>query len=704
MLLKKSGDLKETFSMRPYHCIVIVILFLCNQSIFATDLDKLKQNLKDFYLLENVSDTEVELLLNSMSTDYSFTDIDYNLHRRSNWTPKQHLTRLTTLAVAFENVNSKYYKSDKMAASIVGALNFWSYNNFYSDNWWHSEIGIPQNIGPTLIICESIIPDSTMTKSLKIMDKSKIYMTGQNKTWLSGNVFMRELLRANDTLIRTAANTIKSVLVPSAPYEEGIQPDYSFHQHGPQPQFGNYGLHFAEDIIKWMFIFNDTDIAFSTQQVDLMRNLMFEGQQKVVYKGNYEILATGRQIFPELVDGKRYRGPKSKGDLYQSLERKFNIFDTHNNPKHAPKEYVHFRNSDYSLYRTDNFLSAVRMSSQRVIGAEAGNGENQQGYYLGDGTNLIYRTGNEYQEIYPIWNWKKLPGTTTVQDTANLPVLTWDGYKNNSYFTGGLKGKKVSITAFKYRRDSLQANKSYFFIDNKIYSLGSGISTNRTFNVITTVNQSLKHGDVIVNKNDEQITSVWHDSIAYISLDKHQFNVKQEVQTGSWKKILTWHTDSLISKAVFNLEVNHGIQPTNEKYAYVSVVGISENEVNKVIEEELGQIIAHTNKVHAIRFNQGQTISVSAFEACEIKIGSNQILKIKSPCILSLNKHKNGWLIEAVDPTQQLNKLSFEISGKYVLHNQLDSKIDGDTTLFDILTPESMYEKGTTQTVILEEK
>ncbi|WP_434037578.1 polysaccharide lyase family 8 super-sandwich domain-containing protein [Formosa sp. 4Alg 33] len=690
--------------MRLYRCLILAIIFLCNQSIYATDIDKLKQNLKDFYLLETISDNEVEALLNSISTDFSFPDIDYTLHRRSNWTPKQHLTRLVSLAIAFEDVNSKYYNSDTLATTIVGALNFWSYNNFYSDNWWHSEIGIPQNIGPTLILCESIIPDSTMTKSLKIMDKSKIYMTGQNKTWLSGNVFMRELLRANDTLIRTAANTIKSVLIPSAPYQEGIQPDYSFHQHGPQPQFGNYGLHFAEDIIKWMFIFKETDIAFSSQQVDLMRNLMFEGQQKVVYKGNYEILATGRQIFPEFVDGKKYRGPKSKGDLYQSLERKFNLFDGHNNPEHAPSEYIHFRNSDYSLYRTDTFFSAVRMSSQRVIGAEAGNGENQLGYYLGDGTQLIYRTGKEYEDIYPVWDWKRLPGTTTVQDTANLPVLTWDGYKNNSYFTGGLKGKKVSLTAFKYRRDSLQANKSYFFVNNKIYALGSGISTNRHFNVTTTVNQSLKQGPIIVNKNKAHISSVWHDSIAYINLGKQQFHVKHETQTGSWKRILTWHSDSLISKAVFNLEVNHGLQPTNEKYAYVSVVGVSKDDVNKVIEDELGHIIAHTNKVHAVSFNNGQTISISAFEPCEIEIKTHQKLKLKSPCLLSLTKQERGWLIEAVDPTQQLSKLSFEISGKYALQKQGNSKIEGDVTVFDIVTPESVYDKGKTQTVYLEQK
>ncbi|TXG34768.1 polysaccharide lyase family 8 super-sandwich domain-containing protein [Seonamhaeicola maritimus] len=680
--------------MKIYKYALVLTLIFFYHVTYALDFDKLKINFTDFYLLEEVNDVEVQQLLQLITSDFSFADIDYNMHRRSNWKPRTHLKRLITLAKTYKNENSKYYQSDEMAEIIIGGLNYWSFNNFYSDNWWNQEIGIPQSLGPTLIICESIIPDSTMTKSLKVMDKSRIHMTGQNKIWLSGNVFMRELLRGNTKLLKTAANTIKSVMVPSKPYEEGIQPDFSFHQHGPQPQFGNYGLHLVEDIIKWMFIFNKTEIAFSKEKVDLMRNLMFEGQQKVVYKGKYEILATGRQIFPEKVNGEKYRGPIAKYELYKNLEHIFNQFDTQINPTSAPNEYVHFRNSDYSLYRTDTFFSPVRMSSKRIIGAEAGNGENQMGYYLGDGTNLIYRNGDEYHEIYPVWNWKKLPGTTTVQDTAKLPVLTWDGYRNNSHFSGGLNGKTVGITAFKYRRDNLKANKSYFFINNKVYALGSGIKTNRNFEVVTTINQCYKKGDIHVLKNEGEITSVWHDSIAYISLRHQKLNVKQEAQTGTWKKILTWHSDSLISKNIFDLEVSHGINPKNEKYAYVSVVGIPKENIKKVNINELGEILALKKEVHAIKFNHIKTIVISAFKPCEIGIDNSQKLKIKNSCLLSLTQTINGWIVEVVDPTQEQKTLEFEITGKYVVKGQNNSEIKENTTLFSIKPPNKIEEKG----------
>lgn len=689
--------------MKTYKRILFLLILFSTQLVHASDLDTLKQNLKDFYLLDVVSDGEIEQLLDKMDDEYGFSDIEYTMHRRSNWQPRVHLKRINILATAYECEQSRYYKSDSLARYIVGGLNFWSYNNFYSDNWWYQEIGIPQSLGPTLVICESIIPDSTMVRSLKVMDKARIYLTGQNKIWLSGNVFMRELVRGNVALIDTSAQVIKSIMVPSEPYKEGIQPDFSFHQHGPQPQFGNYGLHFVEDMVMWISIFNNTNIAFSQQKVELMRNLIFQGQQKVVYKGNYDILAVGRQIFPEMVDGEKYRGTMSKADLFHNLEYKFNLFDGQENPSNAPNGYTHFRNSDYSVYRTDSFYSSVRMSSQRVIGAEAGNGENLLGYHLGDGANLLYRRGDEYHEIYPIWNWKKLPGTTTVQDSAKLPVLSWGGYKNKAHFVGGLEGVNVGISALKFRRDGLQANKSYFFINNQVYAMGSGISSNRNFEVVTSVNQCYQRGAFSTDISNAGRTWVWHDSIAYVSLCEQQaFHVSQRVQTGCWQQVLAWQTDTLISENVFSLEVNHGLKPRNGKYAYVSVVGVAEREVKHLAKHGLCEIIAHSEKLHALRLDQGNTIAICAFEPCKLELEEGETLIIKTPALLTMTRTGKGWSIDAVDPTQQLNALSFEIEGEYTtLAGSFYSTTDDGFTQFTIAMPWSQYEKGEKRSVEL---
>ena len=77
-------------------------------------------------------------------------------------------------------------------------------------------------------------------EAIRVMEQSQFGMTGQNKVWLAGNVLIRGLLLNDAELIKEARENICSEIVLGQ--KEGIQPDWSFHQHGPQQQFGNYGL------------------------------------------------------------------------------------------------------------------------------------------------------------------------------------------------------------------------------------------------------------------------------------------------------------------------------------------------------------------------------------------------------------------------------------------------------------------------------
>ncbi|WP_299779112.1 polysaccharide lyase family 8 super-sandwich domain-containing protein [uncultured Formosa sp.] len=646
---------------------------------FIGQTEQLKTNFKQFYALEDVNVAETESLLNSLQVDGSWTDIDYTMTRRSNWLPLNHLKRLKSLAIAYNQPDSDYFQDKIVSEAILKGLNYWCNHKFWSENWWLKQIGIPQNLGPILILCESFIPDALQQKALQLMDASEIGMSGQNKIWLSGNVFMRELLRDHEDVYKIAATTIEDIVVQSTGAEEGLQPDFSFHQHGPQPQFGNYGLHFSEDIVMWMFIFNNTTLSFPKSKVDLMRNFLFKGQQKVVYNGKYDVLASGRQLFPEYVDGEIYRGAKTKYATFNKVKNQFNAFDTHTNPEQAPIGYTHFQNSDYSVYRTTQFFSPVRMSSTRIIGAEAGNGENQQAYYLGDGTNLIYRTGDEYYEIYPVWDWKKLPGTTIVQDTVKLPILGWEGYRNDSDFSGGLDAGNTGITAFKYRRDDVAANKSYVFRNNKIYALGSGITSSRNDELYTSINQCRLKGDVIVSSTTEGLKKVWHDSIAYFSLDHNVIQYKQDIALGSWNKVVSWMPDTVVKDSIFYVGIGHGVQPKSERYAYVSIVGVSPEDMFQTQVKDLATILMHTDSAHVLVFNNGQEITISAFEACTIWLSNEQSVAFNSACLVTFTKQDQGWLVHVSDPTQLLSEILFVISGEYTSSSQTTFKKNSNT-------------------------
>ena len=134
------------------------------------------------------------------------------------------------------------------------------------------------------------------------------------------------------------------------------------------------------------------------------------------------------------------------------------------NPDQAPplEGNRYFWGSDYLIHRRAGFFAALKMSSNRVIGAETCNSENLSGYHLGDGMLLIQRSGDEYHDIQPVWNWRRLPGTTCLQTPGPLPPPYSSRVPTD--FTGGLSDGVNGYAAMDYKRPGISARKSWFFM------------------------------------------------------------------------------------------------------------------------------------------------------------------------------------------------------------------------------------------------
>ena len=102
-----------------------------------------------------------------------------------------------------------------------------------------------------------------LEQGLRIIERSRFGRTGQNKVWLAGNNLMRGLLTDDEALVAEARDQIAEEIVVTD--GEGIQDDWSFHQHGPQIQFGNYGLAYAEGLSFWLLICSRTRSAPSSK-------------------------------------------------------------------------------------------------------------------------------------------------------------------------------------------------------------------------------------------------------------------------------------------------------------------------------------------------------------------------------------------------------------------------------------------------------
>ncbi len=53
--------------------------------------------------------------------------------------------------------------------------------------------------------------------------------------------------------------------------------DYSFHQHGPQQQVGNYGAAYLATMSFWAYILDGTSLALDQERFKLITNYTNEG-------------------------------------------------------------------------------------------------------------------------------------------------------------------------------------------------------------------------------------------------------------------------------------------------------------------------------------------------------------------------------------------------------------------------------------------
>ena len=74
--------------------------------------------------------------------------------------------------------------------------------------------------------------------------------TGQNLVWGVGNQIVRGLITGDASLVVGAYERMYQEIVVTP--KEGIQADFSFHQHGDQFYSGGYGLGFANDVGRYV--------------------------------------------------------------------------------------------------------------------------------------------------------------------------------------------------------------------------------------------------------------------------------------------------------------------------------------------------------------------------------------------------------------------------------------------------------------------
>lgn len=638
----------------------------------------------------------IQNVLATLNPDGSWADIDYADLTRGAWKPAIHTSRLQEMARIHANPRSPLHGDIKLREAIRLALGHWLQKNYRASNWWYNDIGTPTAMAAILLLFENELTPEEKTAGLKIVGRSSISSTGQNRIWIASNHLRRGLLQedlaaiqnARDVIMREVA--IAQILVtpkppevpkgapkPLLPSAEGVQADFSFHQHGPMLQFGNYGLSFAIDISAWADALAGTRWAMPENELAIFRSYLLEGLRFVCWKRSMDINACGRQLFRgspahkcevlvATLERMKHADPAHAADYQAAIESSLG-----DGPVNSFIANKHFWRSDYMVDRRSGYYASVKMSSRRVDGFEACNGENQRGYHTADGVLFLHTQGGEYTDIFPVWDWRKLPGITAAQTQGPIPLTI---ERNESAFVGGVSDGRDGAAVMECVHGGISAKKSWFFFDGRIACLGAGIASSLDVPVLSTVNQCLLRGNVLVQQAGSRhapVTSrselanvswVWHDGIGYLFPNPATATVGPAPQTGAWRDVFTADSDTPITKDVFSLWLDHGVKPAEAGYAYLILPGTSPSQLAAYEQRPDVQFLANTAELQAVRC--GKLTMAVFYKAGQLDYASGKTLAVNQPCLVMLRETDGEPVLTVADPTQKALSLDVVLHGK----------------------------------------
>lgn len=639
-------------------------------------------------------DENVDEALTLLQDNGSFSDIDYSDDSRAHWTPINHLTRLTWMAQAYTMEDSSYFKEEVLYDKILKALNFWNTARPVCTNWWYNQIGAPKAMCVILII----LRDGAKTIPKDLEDSILGYLaetggnpakwTGANKTDIAMHWLYRGCLQTDSTLTATAVwHAYYPLQYVKARYE-GFQHDYSYFQHGPQLYIGGYGLSIVDGVATVATSTVDTDFKLSDEQLDVLRKFVQASLMKSVRGKMQAYNVVGRSVSRDnQLDISGYipvfeRMKSIDVDNISLYQHFINNLKGEGDFLWINDSFRHFYIGDRSLYQGKGYTVSLRMSSTRTRKCENGNGENLKGYFLSDGSMSVAVDGDEYSNIFPVWDWTHIPGVTSPQ-VENIPLVPANDFGESLFCGGATAGKYgVSVMSQINRKDGMgmKACKAWFFLNNKIVCLGTGIDSDMNEEIHTSVNQSLLKGDIVCSQNNvvsngvhvdnKALDWVWHRNIGYFFPTQQQISVHADTRKGSWADISTEADATPIEKDICSIWLNHGRSPQGASYSYVIVPNISSTEMaNYKINN--AQIIANTINVQAVRDSEINMTQAVFYNGGSITSDDLRI-SVNNPCALVIQEQTNNMFdIYFADTSHGLLDLTITIerSGRKQVYN-----------------------------------
>lgn len=605
-----------------------------------------------------------------------------------------YLQRVLLLACQFNR--QRCLKAHSIAEQ---ALVYWYQINPTNWNWWWNQIGKQRLMGPMALLLNGELSQALKSKLIEDLP-NQVSMTGANRVDLANGVAYRGLLENDETRFAQAMDAIAETIAIT--HEEGMQADFSYQQHGPQLQNGGYGESFLNVALPWAYVCAETRFRFSSQQQRLLLTYYLQGSVWMTRTGRWDYNACGRAIAKPDLEKPHCRTmlmtqAKMLLALFPyyrlQLQRYLEHLQGHDYPFAG---FKHFWRSDYAAMANNKYAVTVKANSCRIKPIETGNQENLLGFWLGFGSMNIGVTGNEYHDIYPYWDWAKIPGVTCPQIV--MPAHEWGRIEQQTDWTGGVSNGRWGITSFELDVMQTQGLKSWFFCDGAIIALGAGISSTHPEPVMTTINQCHYDFPACVNdayQNGESTTvkaKSWlhHANVGYV-LGNVNAHLHSHIQQGSWQRINAHLSADKVSGRVFNLSIDHGVQPKNACYEYTLLPGSSLAETKRYAAQPYVKVLENTPALQAVVY-QGNIGCVfrcaGRIEIPESDTQQGVTLEVDKPCLLLCERTQTGFQFAISTPGRgdRVNLVLYAKGESHRFFVETFDKLDrlGESVRFDL--------------------
>lgn len=675
---------------------IFLVLWLYTMPVFSqSDFDTIKKRIVAELMKPRVDDAQVSDLVNTIRADGTWPGINYEDVSNTGFEHRIHSANMVSMARAYKNKNSVWYKKKNLKTAVEKALSYWVANDFICENWWHNQIGTPDNLVTLMLIMGDELPAALVEKAQPIIGRAHLNASGARPSGdriKIGGILAKNLLFTGnktgfDEVIRVIEGEIKFTTG-----ERGMQHDYSFHHR--EDRVNNtlsYGVGYADAFAEWAAYVAGTGYAFSADKINHLIDYYLDGICKQLVYGKINDPGTKNRDISRPGSFNPYSTAAPERLLSASDYRKSELQEIirirRGDAEHSLSFGKFFWQTEHYSHQRPGYFTSVRMYSIRNRNMEEPyNSEGLKNHHRGDGTNYLSVSGKEYNNIAPVYDWQKIPGTTILQK-EEMPAANQIQKDGLTEFVGAVTDGMYGAVAFDFKspHDPLAAKKAWFFFDREYVCLGSGIASRGNLPVVTSLNQCLLAGDVTVSgsggkrridRGEHTIRNVqWihHDHTGYLFPESAEANLLNNSQTGSWYSINRQTSSSReeISMDVFKLWLNHGSRVQNGTYAYVVVPGISAEEMDSYSRNPATVILSNTPSVQAAG-HPGLGIYQMVFytsSAVELPGG----LRVESDMPGAVMIKTDGRAVKEIsvaDPTRKMGKMHLTISGKVELNGE----------------------------------